>query len=176
MRPSGRYTSTAIVFILAVAAGCVRQPPRSLSDHAKLECIGEMCEEYQESFPDTPAVTVDELIAMRQRDRALLVDSRESRERQVSMIPGAISLVDLTRDAHGYVGRPIVFYCTTGYRSGMMAAEYRKNGLDAYNLKGGILSWAHAGQEVVDGQGETRKVHVYGSEWNLLPCGYEAVW
>jgi sodium/bile acid cotransporter 7 len=119
---------------------------------------------------------VDQLIAMRQQKRAVLVDSREPREQQVSMIPDAISLTDFTRNASSYAGRPVVFYCTIGYRSGVVATEYRKNDVDAYNLKGGILSWVHAGQNVVDGRKETRKVHVYGSKWNLLPCGYEAVW
>jgi sodium/bile acid cotransporter 7 len=164
------------MFVLGVVAGCTFQTSPSLSDRAKVERIDLMYERYQKSFPDTPAVRVDQLIAMRQQKRAVLVDSREPREQQVSMIPDAISLVDFTRDASSYVGRPVVFYCTIGYRSGVVAAEYCKNDVDAYNLKGGILSWVHAGQNVVDGRKETRKVHVYGSEWNLLPCGYEAVW
>ena len=47
---------------------------------------------------------------------------------------------------------------------------------DAVNLKGSILPWVHAGQELVDDTGPTRRVHVHGREWGLLPAGYEPVW
>ena len=45
-------------------------------------------------------------------------------------------------------------------------------------LVGGLLGWAHAGGEVVDpGTLEpTRRIHVYGRRWNLLPAGWSGVW
>ena len=71
----------------------------------------------------------------------------------------------------------IVAHCTIGYRSGKYVAKLQRQGLDALNLKGSILSWVHAGQPVVTFEGEeTKRVHVYGQKWDLLPQGYKAVW
>ena len=64
---------------------------------------------------------------------------------------------------------------SVGYRSGSEAARLRRDGLDARNLRGGILEWCHAGQPVVNAGGPTRRVHVYGARWNFLPEGYEPV-
>jgi rhodanese-related sulfurtransferase len=105
------------------------------------------------------------------------VDVRESSEQQVSMLPGAIPVEEFERTLEKYRDRIIVTYCTVGYRSGVYARKLREQGLDAFNLRGSILLWLHSGRQVVDGDGRsTRRVHVYGSEWDLDPEGYESVW
>ncbi|PID49672.1 MAG: hypothetical protein CR991_05415 [Proteobacteria bacterium] len=44
----------------------------------------------------------------------------------------------------------IVFYCRTGSRSAQACMFLKQNsGIDAINLRGGIVDWYHAGYEVV---------------------------
>jgi len=166
----------AVLAFLGACPGCEADGQKGLTDAAKRERIDVMYREYAESFPDAPAVTVSELLAMQEKEEVVLVDTREPRECEVSMIPGAIPLEQFQRDLDRYWQSPIVFYCTIGQRSGLETRKYRRQKLRAFNLKGSILSWAHAGQKVVNAGGETRKVHVYGPTWDLLPQGYEGVW
>ena len=50
-------------------------------------------------------------------------------------------------------------------------------GFNVRNLKGGILAWTHAKGPLVDPNGNpTTQVHTYGTDWNLLPPGYQATW
>ncbi|GMV90880.1 MAG: hypothetical protein AMXMBFR82_06580 [Candidatus Hydrogenedentota bacterium] len=107
----------------------------------------------------------------------VLVDVRTEDEREISGIPDAISKAKFEQYEDAYADKTIVTYCTIGYRSGIYAETLREKGLDARNLRGSILSWVHEGRPVVDPEGaETRRVHIYGPEWNLLPEGYTAVW
>ena len=166
----------AVLGFLGACPGCGADDPKGLSDEAKRERIEAMYREFRGAFPDAPEVTVSELLAMQKKEKVILVDTREPREREVSMIPGAVSLEQFQRDLDSYREGPVVFYCTIGQRSGLQTQKYRQQKLQALNLKGSILSWVHAGQKAVNEGGETRKVHVYGPEWNLLPQGYEGVW
>lgn len=149
---------------------------QELTDEEKLVRIYEMYEGYKKSFPDTPDVSVEELIAMRENSDIVLVDRREKKEQEVSMIPGAITSDEFEKNIEQYKDKPIVVYCTIGSRSGKYARRLIKKGMRAYNLKGSILAWTHAGKELVSEGEETRRVHVYGRKWNLAPEGYEAVW
>ena len=139
-----------------------------LTDGEKLTRIDDLYRKYKRSFPDVPDVTVKELIAMRKERDVVLVDGRKRNEQAVSMIPGAIM--------EHYRDEIIVVYCTIGSRSGRYTAGLIKKGFTAYNLRGSILAWTHAGQKLVTKGQETRRVHVYGRTWNLVPEGYEAVW
>lgn len=133
--------------------------------------------EFQPEFPEMSEVSVLELLRLRAEKDVMIVDVREPRERTVSIIPGAISkeAFELLKEDLG--GVPIVVHCTIGYRSAKYVEALKAEGLEAYNLKGSILSWVHAGQPVVDPEGnETKRVHVYGKRWDLLPEGYEAIW
>lgn len=136
--------------------------------------IESMYRGYEREFPQVPDVLPSELLAATNKT-ALLVDVRSPAEQAVSMIPGAVTRRDFERDVHQYKGRPVVTYCTIGYRSGLYAETLRKKGWDVRNLRGSILGWVHAGGKVVNKEGKTRTVHVYGPAWSLLPDGYKAV-
>ncbi|NOZ23630.1 MAG: rhodanese-like domain-containing protein [Planctomycetes bacterium] len=142
---------------------------------SKTEKIEALYRRYKKGFADTPDVSVAELLAMRDKEPVVLVDVRGPDESAVSVIPGSISILDFNDEAEKYKDRVIVAYCTIGYRSGYYAKELREEGFRAFNLKGGILAWVHHGQKIVDDSGETHRVHVYSSKWDLLPDGYEAV-
>lgn len=147
----------------------------ALSDSEKLRRIREMYEGYREAFPEVPELSVEELLG-KGAGEVVLVDVREPEERAVSMIPGAVTREAFEADPGAWAGRRVVAYCTVGYRSGLYAAELRRRGIDAYNLAGSLLAWTHAGQKLVNADGETRRLHVYGKTWDLAAEGYEAVW
>lgn len=167
------------IFLLFVGAGCGSGEPRVTdgTDEEKKLAIETMYQEYRPDFPDAPEIGVEELLRLQSREEVILVDVREAYERAVSIIPGAISKELFEAEAEEFEGKTIVVHCTIGYRSGKYVEELMADGIHAFNLKGSILSWVHAGQPVVDSEGdETKRVHVYGERWNLLPAGYEAVW
>ncbi len=168
----GLGTAAVVAIIVAV----VLHPDRVRADDQKRQRIDELYAEYRASFPDVPEMTVEQLLAGRTTDDLVLVDVREPAEQEVSMIPGAIPVRQFEAEGKRHEAKRIVVYCTIGYRSGLYARKLNELGQRIFNLKGGILAWAHAGGAVVDLNGQTNRVHVYGREWNLLPCGYEAVW
>lgn len=129
----------------------------------------------------------------------ILVDCRTPGERAVSRLPGSIpqeafearlkgqgssasskggDSSEATGAAASLEGATVVAYCTIGYRSGLFANGLAKDhGLKAYNLRGSILSWAHAGGALVDATGKpTKRLHTYGAKWALEPAGYESTW
>jgi len=127
-------------------------------------------------LPKVPEMSAHDLAERQKRERLAIVDVREPHERAVSMIPGAMSRTEFETRKDEFRDVPIVAYCTLGFRSGKYAAKLRDEGFDAYNLRGAILAWTHTGQPLVDAEGETRRVHVYGRKWNLVASGYEGVW
>jgi rhodanese-related sulfurtransferase len=164
--------------ILSMASLVIVSPGWSgeLTDEQKRKRIDELYARYKKSFPDVPDLTVEKLIAMRERSDIVLVDRREPKEQEVSMLPGAVTSEEFERNLEEYKDKTIVVYCTIGSRSGHYAKRLIRDGMRAYNLKGSILAWTHAGQKLITERKETRRVHVYGRRWNLAPEGYEAVW
>jgi len=76
-----------------------------------------------------------------------VIDVRRDYEFEAGHIPGArhIELNDLTANAESIgTGRPVVFYCRSGNRSGMAAEAFGQAGYDAHNLEGGVIAWVDA--------------------------------
>jgi len=166
------------LLLLAAAATLVywpRPPTRSLSDSNPAR-IDTLFDRYRRSFPDVPSLSPDEYLALRERENVVLVDVRTPEEREISMIPGAVTVDEFEARKSRYSDHAIVAYCTVGYRSGIYAKELRGEDFRSFNVRGGILAWTHAGQPLNSEQGPTKRVHTYGPKWNLLPEGYEAVW
>ena len=89
----------------------------------------------------------------------VVVDVRTEAERAVSVIKGAVTKEQYEADVNGeYVGKKIVAYCTIGYRSGKYVEKLIKDkGVDAYNLRGSILAWTHAGGRFGDCRRDTHE-------------------
>lgn len=82
------------------------------------------------------------------RGDAQLVDVREPYENAAGRIAGArhVELATLSAQAETIErDKPVIFYCRVGARSAMAAEAFAASGWDAYNLSGGIVSWAAAG-------------------------------
>lgn len=103
---------------------------------------------------------------------AVLLDARERAEYDVSHLPKAIFigynnfekdvLKDMPKD------KPIVVYCSIGYRSEKVGEKLQKMGFTkVYNLYGSIFEWVNQGNQVVDNQGvATKKVHTFNRSWS----------
>lgn len=102
--------------------------------------------------PQVPTVDADEA-AEKVDAGALLVDVREQAEWDQARIPGAIhrpitSINDWFADLPS--DRDIVFQCHTGGRSAQVvhALSSQAGMTNVWNLAGGIVAWANAGNEV----------------------------
>jgi rhodanese-related sulfurtransferase len=77
-----------------------------------------------------------------------LVDVREQHEWDAGRIAGArhIELERVASEAGSLdSGRPLLFYCRLGARSGMAANAFRRAGYDAYSMDGGLTEWDRRG-------------------------------
>jgi rhodanese-related sulfurtransferase len=111
--------------------------------------------------------------------RPLLLDARTDEEYAVSHLPGATridpdaspgSLTAQVTALRGLDGaRPVVIYCSVGYRSARAAARLQRAGFGGvYNLDGSIFRWAAEGRPVVRDGERVREVHPYNAAWGLL--------
>ena len=185
-RPMSRNSSLSARFavflapaFLAAISGCTSEPTpaQGQTDAQKRSAIDAMYGDLRPDFSDAAEISVEDLLRLQDSQEVLIVDVREPEERAVSIIPGAVSKEVFETLKADISDEVIIVHCTIGYRSGKYVERLKGEGIDAFNLKGSILSWVHAGQPVVDPEGnETKRVHVYGEQWNLLPEGYEAVW
>ncbi len=148
-----------------------------LTDSQKKERLQSLYSKYQKSFPDIESVAVEKLLELQEGSRqVVVVDVREPKEMEVSMIPGAIDAQTFEREAESYRGAIVVPYCTAGYRSGFYTQELQKAGWEVLNLEGSILAWTLAGLPLEDADGPTNRVHVYGRTWDLAAQDFSAIW
>jgi rhodanese-related sulfurtransferase len=99
-------------------------------------------------------VTAAEAAAAMRRGELQLVDVREPAELAEARVDGAthIPLGELQRrlvelDRTGKVA----FLCRSGSRSGIATRMAATAGLDAANVRGGVVAWARAGLPLVSG-------------------------
>ncbi len=144
----------------------------------RFQRLQDMYADYRKAFPDVADITPAAAKQRAAKTELVFVDVREKSEQNVSMIPGAITAARFEADFDRYRKQQIVVYCTIGSRSGIYARDLlgKHPNLKIRNLAGSILAWAHAGRPLQTPDGKpTKRVHVYGPKWNLLPEGYEAV-
>ena len=177
---SFRLTRWATIMVLTALATnvLVTRDAESQGESARVpEPLRALYGTVQKEFPNVTDMTVQELRSLQDMsDNWVLIDVRPLEERRVSMIPGAISLEEWEQRKSSGRSPIVIVYCTIGYRSAATTRSLRERGIDARNLAGGVLAWSHAGLEFVDGKTTTKRVHVYGRRWNILPTGYSGVW
>ncbi len=129
-----------------------------------------------------PTVSVSSALREIGTSDILVVDVRDREEFAVSHLQGARSLPLAELKSSGWPSgwrrdRPVILYCTAGYRSGVAALLLQEEGLEAKNLVGGILALAQANQPLFDGAGQTWRVHTWRESlaW-MVPSPYEAAW
>ena len=96
---------------------------------------------------DMPTITVQELKERRDAgENHLLLDVREQNERDFAHIGGQFiplgELPDRMDELDADENAPVYVYCRSGGRSAKATAFLRQQGLDAYNIAGGINAWS----------------------------------
>lgn len=129
----------------------------------------------RQKFPTVQQLSTEELAAQLQaQDKApLLLDARAPEEYAVSHLPHArtaandkqitAALQNLPKD------RPIVAYCSVGYRSSALAEKLKQQGFtNVANLEGSIFQWANEGRPVYQGDQQVKLVHPFDKKWGQL--------
>lgn len=125
-------------------------------------------------FPSVPRIDpkqVADWLNDSKRPQPVLLDVRTRPEYEVSHIHGAqrvdpdasAGAISIPRD------KPIVTYCSVGYRSGAFAKKLQDAGYkNVQNMSGSIFEWANEGHPIErDGQ-RVDKVHPYNAKWGKL--------
>jgi rhodanese-related sulfurtransferase len=151
----------------------------------KQQICARMSYHCQKKFEKTvPALTSQQFLDQYNIDDVILVDCRTKAEQDVSMIRGAIRLQDLG-DIKGLPkNKPIIMYCSVGYRSGLEGQRLKDClGQDwpVYNLDG-ILAYTHVLQNstipgaapLIDPltQQIVFRVHCFGEKWDCAAESY----
>lgn len=119
-----------------------------------------------------PYISV-EALAM-PKTKAIIFDTREPKEYQVSHIKDAISVgyndFDIASVKKLYLNKDekIVVYCSLGIRSETVGEKLKKAGYtNVYNLYGGIFEWKNKNFSIIDSEEkETEKVHTFNKAWS----------
>jgi sodium/bile acid cotransporter 7 len=171
-----RIVTAALAFAFVTFEGQLSLSSDDLSDKDKRQKIDDMYAGYKKQFPEVRDLSPQMVMDLRAKGKTVLIDIREPREQQVSMLPGAVTEKDFMDDPAKYKDAVKIAYCTISYRSGKFAQKLQKKGIIVYNLKGGMLAWVHDGGNVFNQNGETHRIHVYGRKWDLGPERYQPVW
>ena len=129
------------------------------------------------SFPGVPQMSIEELDRrLEEAPPPLVIDVREPFEYEVSHLPGAVhaqggDIAEVVAAADP--DRPIVLYCSVGYRSSAAVADliqlHDPDIFDrVWNLEGSIFEWANSGRPVYRGDVEVDRVHPYDGQWGKL--------
>jgi rhodanese-related sulfurtransferase len=117
-----------------------------------------------------PLLDVDTLHQM--PEKPLLLDAREAVEYAISRLPSAQHCGFNDFKVENWLqepkDRPIVVYCSIGYRSEKIGERLREAGFtQVYNLYGSIFEWVNRGYALEDAQGQpTQQVHTYNRKWS----------
>jgi rhodanese-related sulfurtransferase len=122
-----------------------------------------------------PLVTTAELaVMMPQTAPPIILDSREKKEFEVSHLPTAQWIgyedFDLSRVASINRDKPVIVYCSVGYRSEKIGEQLLRAGFkNVMNLYGGIFAWANEKRALVDtAKHPVTRVHGYDKHWAKL--------
>ncbi len=127
-------------------------------------------------FPEVPQLSTDELggwLADARRLPPVLLDVRTPPEFALSHLPGAIR-VDPGADPSAVAcqipdQRPVVVYCSVGWRSSELAARWRQAlGTEVMNLEGSIFAWANEDRPLESAVLGPPRVHPYQAIFGRL--------
>lgn len=112
---------------------------------------------------------------------AIVLDTRESDEFNVSHIEGAINVGYANFDINQLSGigaskaDPVILYCSIGKRSEEIGLKLKEAGYSqVYNYFGGIFDWTNRNLPVVNNKNEEVKfVHPYNSFWGFWVNNYD---
>ena len=155
---------TKILLVAAALLGIVCSTALCQSDFdKKLESL------YKNTVP---LVRSDALATEILSGPIVILDTRSTKEFNVSHLPGALFLdydsFKPERVKNLNKNSKIVVYCSVGYRSERIGEQLIKLGFtDVSNLYGGIFDWVNRGNRVVNtSEVATDSVHTFNKEWS----------
>lgn len=93
---------------------------------------------------DHPQIAVEELLALQEPERPMLVDVRTPKEFSEGHIPGALNIpVDVLREQLDQLprGKRVAVYCQVGQRGYIATRILLQRGFDAVNISGGYRTY-----------------------------------
>ena len=127
-------------------------------------------------FPEVRQLPTGELsvwLIDTNRPQPVILDVRRPVEFSVSHLRGA-KRVDPNAKIENIkplvaTNRPVIVYCSVGYRSSELARRLIKAGItNVFNLEGSIFQWANEGRPLVNEAGPAKTVHPYNARWGTL--------
>ena len=124
---------------------------------------------YRNTVPTVKPATL--VLELSRPAAPLLLDARTPAEFKVSHLRGARFVNYDSVAQERFVGidrrRPVVVYCSVGYRSERLGERLHALGFKhVRNLYGGLFEWVNEGYPVYNAQGLTRRVHPYSPLWS----------
>mmetsp|Transcript_33315 Transcript_33315/g.33924 ORF Transcript_33315/g.33924 Transcript_33315/m.33924 type:complete len:175 (-) Transcript_33315:342-866(-) len=125
-------------------------------------------------------ITTEEIIQILDGGATVvLVDVRCDEERNISMLPSAISKSKFESEIKKECEYEslIIVYCTIGYRSGSYASQLMSEGFTNVRNYEGIVLWTYSGRSLKNpsDNSDTLKLHTFGKEWDLAAAGYTTI-
>lgn len=127
-------------------------------------------------FPEVHQLSTEELALWlndTHRARPVILDVRLPEEYEVSHLAGAqqvdpkIPLPELRSKIA--TNRPVVVYCSVGYRSSALAERLMQAGVtNVFNLEGSIFKWANEGRPLRRQETNAHTVHPYNIRYGVL--------
>ncbi|MFN0066906.1 MAG: rhodanese-like domain-containing protein [Limisphaerales bacterium] len=154
-----------VLALVAVLAALFWRPAaRAVSFRAAYRAIAR-------NFPGVPQWTAEQAAA--RLPEAQLLDVREPAEYAVSHLPGARQVAP-EADAAARArtldpARPVVVYCSIGWRSSALAQRLQAAGFtNVANLHGSLFAWAAEGRPLESNGVPARVVHPYSPQYSFL--------
>ena len=171
LRPIQRTLAAALLTLTSMA--CTPNDPAETG--VDEERWRDIKAEIIEKFPEVDQWSTEQVVeALANGPEApLVVDVRAPDEFAVSHLPGARN-IPMGEDLAGALAevspdRPILIYCSVGYRSARASEALSAAGFtQVHNYLGSIFEWANEGESVINADGETTFVHPFDSDWGQL--------
>lgn len=164
------FIAGGLAIVLSALAYGVGIVPIGASDE-QLD-LGELVATLREDFPDVTHLDTDDVAARlsETNGNVQVIDVREPDEYAVSHLPGAINIPPDTTDddllAALNPDKPVIVYCSVGYRSSVLAQRLQAAGrTNVSNYIGSIFAWANAGHPLQSSGEEAKLVHPYDRKW-----------
>ena len=135
-------------------------------------------EKIEREFPGVQAVSSDILLTYYESVNTkllIIIDVRTGSEFRVSHLSDALHLEsaeavsDVTVERGLSKDTEIILYCSAGYRSASVAADFKERGFtQVLNLEHSLFEWANKGYPMTSVSGSTEKVHPFNKAWGVL--------
>ncbi len=119
---------------------------------------------------DVPIISIAD--AYEAKEDYIFLDAREVDEYNISHIENAIHIgyddFDMTTLSALDKSKPIIIYCSIGYRSERIGMKLQEVGFkNIQNLYGSIFEWVNQHHPIYDQKGkETTSLHTYNKKWS----------